>query len=90
MKPEQHDLPMAVQDNLPPPIVDLVAQVKKTWLGIDEKNGFVCLMVELKMADGVDRIVNMRFDPEFANRNAGLLMRGARKLKGVQNVQKTR
>lgn len=81
--PDQSALPMEVQAKLPPPQIDLQAQVKKTWMAIDDKNGFVCLLVELQMADGVNRIVNMRFDPEFANRNAGLLMRGARKLKGI-------
>lgn len=83
---EQHSLPMDVQAQLPPTIVDLESSVKKSWMGIDEKNGLVCLLVELKMADGVNRIVSMKFDPEFANRNAGMLMRGARKLKGVKNV----
>lgn len=74
---------MMAQDNIEAPMVDLEASVKKSWLAIDEKNKSVCLMVEVKIADGSNKIISLRFDPEFANRNAGMLMRGARKLKGV-------
>ena len=71
-------------DLSPPAVVDLTAQVKETWLAIDEANSLVCLLVKLKMADGVDRVINLKFDAEFANRNAALLMRGARQIKGVE------
>ena len=70
-------------DLSPPAVVDLTAQVKETWLAIDEANSLVCLLVKLKMADGVDRVISLKFDAEFANRNAALLMRGARKIKGA-------
>ena len=79
----QPKLPIEIERKLPPPKVDLVAQVVESWSAIDEKSGMVCLLVRLKMADGVDRIVNMQFNAEFANRNAAMLMKGARKLKGA-------